>query len=82
MFLGILIVGLVYVWKRGDISWIKPAHIQPSVSVGIPHKAYEQLNNKKYNVRDYKKTVSAKTEDTDTKVTRSGDIGFRPKIKK
>lgn len=81
MFLGILIVGLVYVWKRGDISWIKPAHIQPSVSVGIPHKAYEQLNNKKYNVRDYKKTVSAKTEDTDTKVTRSGGLGFRPKFK-
>src|SRR5690606_39515861 len=57
MFLGILVVGLVYVWKRGDISWIKPAHVQPRVSVGIPAAAYEQLNNKKYHVRDYKETI-------------------------
>ncbi|HLT89172.1 MAG TPA: NADH-quinone oxidoreductase subunit A [Sphingobacterium sp.] len=82
MFLGILVVGLVYVWKRGDISWIKPAHVQPRVSVGIPAAAYEQLNNKKYHVRDYKETISAETADTDVKVARSGGLGFRPKFKK
>ncbi|TYR38226.1 NADH-quinone oxidoreductase subunit A [Sphingobacterium phlebotomi] len=82
MFLGILVVGLVYVWKRGDIAWIKPAHVQPRVSVGIPTAAYEQLNNKKYHIRDYKETVSLETADTDTKIARSGGLGFRPKFKK
>ncbi len=82
MFLGILIVGLVYVWKRGDISWIKPAHVQPRVSVGIPATAYEQLNSKKYQVRNYKESVSSETADTDTKVARTAGLGFRPKFKK
>ena len=82
MFLGILVVGLIYVWKRGDISWIKPAHVQPRVSVGIPATAYEQLNNKKYQVRDYKETVSSETDDTNATVARSGGLGFRPKFKK
>ncbi|MBD1433825.1 NADH-quinone oxidoreductase subunit A [Sphingobacterium sp. DN00404] len=82
MFLGILIVGLIYVWKRGDISWIKPAHIRPRVSVGIPAMAYEQLNSKKYHVRDYKETASSETDNTDTKVARSSGLGFRPKFKK
>ncbi|PRD46202.1 NADH-quinone oxidoreductase subunit A [Sphingobacterium haloxyli] len=82
MFLGILVVGLVYVWKRGDISWIKPAHVEPRVSVGIPATAYEQLNNKQYHVRDYKAAVLEDTADTGVKVARSGGLAFRPKFKK
>lgn len=82
VFLGILIVGLVYVWKRGDISWIKPAHVQPRVSVGIPAAAYEQLNSKKYPVRDYRETTSSETTGSTVKAPRSGGLGFRPKFKK
>lgn len=81
MFLGILIVGLVYVWKRGDISWIKPTHVQPRVTVGIPVKAYEQLNSKTYSIRDYKESISSATPEAGTKVQSVG-IGFRPKFKK
>lgn len=84
IFLGILVVGLIYVWKRGDISWIKPEHIVPRVSVGIPAAAYEQLNNKKYVIRDYKETQLSETTRIDVKVaqTQSGGVGFRPKFKK
>ena len=82
MFLGILIVGLVYVWKRGDISWIKPTHVRPRVAVGIPVKAYEQLNSKTYLIRDYKETISPAASDSSTKVAQSAGVGFRPKFKK
>lgn len=82
MFLGILVIGLIYVWKRGDISWIKPAHVQPKVAVGIPSAAYDQLNNKSYVIRDYKEIQLSETEHTEVKVTRSSGLGFRPKFKK
>lgn len=82
MFLGILVIGLIYVWKRGDISWIKPAHVQPRVSVGIPSAAYDQLNNKSYIIRDYKEIQPSEAENTEAKVVRSGGLGFRPKFKK
>lgn len=82
MFLGILIVGLVYVWKRGDISWIKPAHVRPQVSVGIPQAAYEQLNNQHYNLRDYKATAVSEDSKTPIKAPPATGLGFRPKFKK
>lgn len=82
MFLGILVVGLIYVWKRGDISWIKPEHVQPHVSVGIPSSAYQQLNDKSYIIRDYKSMQPSEAEITEAKAARSGGLGFRPKFKK
>lgn len=82
IFLGILVVGLLYVWKRGDISWIRPAHITPQVSVGIPAEAYQQLNSKKYAIRSYKEAPKSETTSNDVKSAPSGGLGFRPKFKK
>lgn len=82
IFLGILVVGLIYVWKRGDISWIKPTHVQPHVSVGIPSEAYDQLNNKSYTIRDYKEIQPPKAENTERKAGLGSGLGFRPKFKK
>lgn len=84
LFIGILIVGLVYVWKRGDIAWIKPAHVAPRVQVGIPSSAYTNLNNKHYPLRDYKATakVEAASEDAPVKAAPAKGMGFRPKFKK
>jgi len=85
IFIGILVVGLIYVWKRGDISWIKPAHIRPRVSVGIPASAYESLNTKAYTVRDYKTPVKPEEEEqaqTVPPAATGGGLGFRPKFKK
>jgi NADH-quinone oxidoreductase subunit A len=44
IFLGILILGLVYVWAKGDLEWIKAKPTVPTTDVNIPLSFYEQLN--------------------------------------
>ena len=44
VFLGILIMGLVYVWRKGDLDWIKPNQVIPTIDTRIPSSLYEQLN--------------------------------------
>lgn len=44
VFVGILILGLVYVWRKGDLEWIKPAARVAKTEVNIPLHLYEQLN--------------------------------------
>lgn len=53
LFVGILIIGLVYVWKKGDLEWIKPKPVVPQVAVNIPASAYDKLNNSRYRVRKF-----------------------------
>jgi NADH-quinone oxidoreductase subunit A len=44
VFLGILILGLIYVWVKGDLDWIKPKPVIPTANTSIPASLYEQLN--------------------------------------
>lgn len=44
VFLGVLIMGLVYVWAKGDLDWIKPHPVVPQSGTNIPLELYEQLN--------------------------------------
>jgi len=44
VFLGILILGLAYVWVKGDLDWIKPKPIKPVVDTQVPVSLYEKLN--------------------------------------
>ncbi|WPU96598.1 NADH-quinone oxidoreductase subunit A [Mucilaginibacter sabulilitoris] len=44
VFLGILILGLVYVWAKGDLEWIKAKPVTPTIDVSIPASIYEKLN--------------------------------------
>ena len=44
VFLGILIMGLVYVWRKGDLDWIRPHQVIPTIDTRIPSSLYEQLN--------------------------------------
>lgn len=44
IFLGILILGLVYVWVKGDLDWIKPNPVVSTTNVNIPASAYEKVN--------------------------------------
>ncbi|HWL00537.1 MAG TPA: NADH-quinone oxidoreductase subunit A, partial [Parapedobacter sp.] len=53
LFVGILIIGLVYVWKKGDLEWIKPRPLLPHVGVNIPASAYDRLNSSQYRVRKF-----------------------------
>ncbi len=86
LFLGVLVLGLIYVWRRGDLSWIKPTHKVPTVAVNIPSSAYDSLNDKQYTIRDYKvgsatieENVTNTTEETDNKPK---TVGFKPRFKK
>src|SRR5690606_32788870 len=53
IFIGILVVGLLYVWKKGDLEWIKSRTVSPKVSVNIPKSAYDKLNRQSYQVRTF-----------------------------
>jgi NADH-quinone oxidoreductase subunit A len=43
-FLGILILGLLYVWCKGDLNWIKPKPVVPTVNTNIPSSLYDKIN--------------------------------------
>jgi len=58
VFIGILIIGLVYVWKKGDLAWIKSRVVSPAVQVSIPKSAYDALNRKTYKARKYQPPVT------------------------
>lgn len=53
IFIGILIIGLLYVWKKGDLEWVKPQSVIPRVAVSIPRSAYDRLNSERYVVRRF-----------------------------
>lgn len=61
VFLGILILGLVYVWVKGDLDWIKPDPITPVTDTVVPHTLYDQLNTEigNYKVREFAMQESA-----------------------
>ena len=55
IFLGILILGLAYVWRKGDLDWIKPDIILPTTDTNIPSSLYDKLNREQaaYTVRPF-----------------------------
>ncbi|MBD1430369.1 NADH-quinone oxidoreductase subunit A [Sphingobacterium litopenaei] len=81
IFLGILILGLVYVWVRGDLNWVKPKHTIPSVDTGVPLSAYEALNSKQYAIKDHK-AVEVVAEQKEKVVQPKASVGFKPRFKK
>ena len=44
VFAGILLIGLAYVWAKGDLDWVRPAPIKPTSPARIPDEAYAQFN--------------------------------------
>lgn len=44
IFLGILILGLAYVWVKGDLDWIKPSPTLPDSGTNIPQSLYDKIN--------------------------------------
>lgn len=53
IFVGILLIGLMYVWKKGDLNWIKPDSSVPTVSTQIPLSIYSRINDERYQVRQF-----------------------------
>ena len=84
IFIGILLIGLVYVWKKGDLNWIKPENPIPTAPGNIPLTIYARINNEEYQVKDF----STSNEFTGEAVLSSGTKpasfkpSFRPQFKR
>ncbi len=46
IFIGILAVGLVYVWANGMLDWVKPKREQEDFKTNVPEKLYKDINKK------------------------------------
>ncbi|MDX1907540.1 MAG: NADH-quinone oxidoreductase subunit A [Bacteroidia bacterium] len=44
VFVGLLAVGLAYVWRRGDLSWVRPTPQVPATGAPVPAALYEAFN--------------------------------------
>lgn len=46
LFVGILLLGLAYVWRKGDLDWVKPEPLTPPNISSIPASAYQSVNER------------------------------------
>lgn len=83
VFMSILILGLVYVWVKGDLEWIKTKVVQPRVQVNIPASAYSRINEMIYAAKPF--SAEKITENTVVKEAPTTTVVrkpmFKPKIK-
>ncbi len=54
IFIIILLLGLAYVWRKGDLEWIRPNIIMPNSNSKVPKSLYEQINAIQYQVKAFK----------------------------
>jgi len=46
IFIGILAVGLAYVWAKGMLDWVRPKPVQSGFKSKIPGKVYQKFNER------------------------------------
>lgn len=87
VFMGILILGLIYVWAKGDLQWIKTKIVKPVVEVNIPTSVYDQINEMKYTVKpfsaenDTENIVIKEASETMAAITTLRKPMFKPRLK-
>ncbi len=81
VFLCILILGLVYIWAKGDLDWIKPKPVVPSAGTRVPMSLYDRLNHEQsqYKVKAF--TMETK-ETVPQSEPQSSKVADAPAIKK
>lgn len=86
VFVSILLIGLIYVWKKGDLNWIRPEQSLPVSPSNIPLSAYGALNDEKYQIKTFRlDSEDPKPEKGLTEVPASVSSpkpGFTPKFKR
>jgi NADH-quinone oxidoreductase subunit A len=87
IFLGILILGLVYVWVKGDLDWIKPRPMVPTVDTQVPASLYESLNRQQsgYKIKEFALEAPVVTATAPATATEAPPIRkpmFKPTFKK
>jgi NADH-quinone oxidoreductase subunit A len=78
IFIGILLIGLLYVWKKGDLNWIKPEPFIPLSPAKIPYSVYQELNNKKYQIKEF--TLINENLEIEKVIEASNPTSFKPKF--
>jgi NADH-quinone oxidoreductase subunit A len=81
IFIGILILGLVYVWVKGDLDWIKPHPVIPAADTQVPMSLYEQLNKQQSNYKVKNFTPGAEDSATATTTDPTPSAPPRPAFK-
>lgn len=46
IFVGILLLGLAYVWVNGYLDWVKPTPKKPAVNAVVPQALYKEVNKR------------------------------------
>ena len=46
VFVGVLVLGLAYVWRKGYLDWVKPMVQKPEFNGVVPSERYEAINKK------------------------------------
>jgi len=90
VFLGILILGLAYVWVKGDLDWIKPKPVIPTTDTFIPKSFYENLNAEQssYKIKAFNaepvETIATPSTTTTSSTTTTAPTKpmFKPTFKK
>lgn len=82
IFIGILLLGLVYVWCKKDLDWIKPEVHIPTITTAIPLDAYQNINTEKYVPFKNKGTVVENTDKAETESSGFVKPKFTPRFKK
>jgi NADH-quinone oxidoreductase subunit A len=86
VFLGILILGLAYVWVKGDLDWIKPNPTVPDSGTNIPQSLYDKINLQQsaFKVKEFnlEAPVSQQTATAPATATAPPKPMFKPSFKK
>jgi NADH-quinone oxidoreductase subunit A len=81
VFIGILLLGLVYVWRKKDLDWIKPSVFIPKIDTNIPIQAYQVINQEKYAPFKNKSVLKEDLNQTNSEVV-VAKPKFTPRFKK
>jgi NADH-quinone oxidoreductase subunit A len=82
IFVGILILGLVYVWVKGDLEWVKGTPVKPVTDTKIPVALYQKINLEQsaYRVKAFTmESTQAQTIPTETATVPAADAPAAPR---
>ncbi|TFF37347.1 NADH-quinone oxidoreductase subunit A [Mucilaginibacter psychrotolerans] len=85
IFLGILILGLAYVWIKGDLEWIKPNPTVPDSGTNIPQSLYDKINLQQsaFRVKEFSLAATATAPASNPTATATpAKPMFKPSFKK
>ena len=83
IFVAILLIGLVYVWRKGDLDWIRPEQKLPVIQHNIPLSIYDKINSEVYTIKPF--TLNNKIDEEVTKQVApasSAKPAFKPTFRK